>query len=458
MHVAFNQDASCVVLASPQGFRVYNCSPFGRFYNSEDSLGPRDVGLAEMLFSTSLVVITGGGEADSPRRLAVINTRKSQEAAKICELFFSRSVRAVQLNRQRLVVVMDTEIAIYNIANMKLLHTLETVANRLAVASITPTAGIGKRSAASGESPVTAEDLASSATGNWLAYPAGPPLKHHVSPPAGAGQAPLAPQGDVVIFDLDTLSPVTVIRAHRSPLIKVELNEDGTLLATTSNRGTLVRVFAVPSGTLLYEFRRGSYHTRVYSLAFSLGSKLLCVSSATQTVHIYRLDASQRVKHSNHTAGLQSEDEEGLHEGDTSAGLDLPQEGSEAFERDEHNRSTGNGADQRSVSPGGDSEADLADSLAKTQPEKEKNKSKKHSSWFSRSSWTGAARSHRVSLGARDFAWFKLPLKPDIRTEIGLIPLSNLICVATNDGRLFHFAIDMEKGGECKKVAEYFLD
>lgn len=445
MHVAFNQDASCVVLASTQGFCVYNCSPYGRFYNSEDFIGPRDVGLAEMLFSTSLVVITGGGEADSPRRLAVINTRKSEEAAKICELFFSRSVRAIKLNRQRLVVVLDTEIAIYNIANMKLLHTLETATNKQAVASITPTAGIGKRSALGGLSSGVSEDLASSASGNWLAYPAGPPLKHHLSPPVSASEVPSAPQGDVVIFDLDTLSPVTVIRAHRSPLIKVQLNEDGTLLATSSNRGTLVRVFAVPSGTLLYEFRRGSYHTRVYSLAFSVGSKLLCVSSATQTVHIYRLDASQRVKHSNHTAGLQSENEEVTLEGDASAEIELPQEGNESLVNE----------DGRSTSPDG-SEADLAELLVRTQLETKK--SKKHSSWFSRSSWTEAARSRRVSLGSRDFAWFKLPLKPDVRTEIGLIPLSNLICVASNDGRLFHYAIDMQKGGECKKIADYYLD
>lgn len=356
MHVSFNQDASCVVTGTEHGFRVYNCAPFGKFYTSEETSG--GYGLARMLFATSLVALVGNGELNSPRRLAVVNTRKSGPQSVICELTFPTAVRNLLLNRQRLVVVLDAQIYIYNIANMKLLYTLDTVANRGGVASITPRVAEGN---------------------NWLVYPAGPQTKHHLSPPKTAGDIPKAPQGDVVVFDMDTLAPVTVVKAHRSPVALLALNEDGTLLATTSDKGTIIRVFAIPSGTLLYELRRGSYQSTVYSIAFSLGSKLLCVSSATQTVHIYRLDAANRAK--------ERETEE-------------------------------------------------------AEPVSEERKKK----WLK--GWTSST--------SRDFAWFKVPVKHTVRTVVGMPPLSNLVYVATDSGRLFHFSL--ENGGECRKVGDYQMD
>ena len=43
----------------------------------------------------------------------------------------------------------------------------------------------------------------------------------------------------------------------------------------------MIRVFDVPSGSKLFTFRRGSYPTVIYSLAFSADSSLLCASSET---------------------------------------------------------------------------------------------------------------------------------------------------------------------------------
>ncbi|KAJ7809270.1 hypothetical protein B0H14DRAFT_2263993, partial [Mycena olivaceomarginata] len=45
----------------------------------------------------------------------------------ICELLFPSSILAVKLNRKTLVSVLETEIYVYDIGNMRLLHVIETV-------------------------------------------------------------------------------------------------------------------------------------------------------------------------------------------------------------------------------------------------------------------------------------------------------------------------------------------
>ncbi|EEY62758.1 uncharacterized protein PITG_21699 [Phytophthora infestans T30-4] len=92
----FNQEASCISVGTRQGFAIYNCEPFGKCFQ-EDIGG---IGIAEMLYCTSLVALVGAGDqpAFSPRRLRVWNTKTG---AAICDLNFVTAVLAVRMNRQR---------------------------------------------------------------------------------------------------------------------------------------------------------------------------------------------------------------------------------------------------------------------------------------------------------------------------------------------------------------------
>lgn len=51
----------------------------------------------------------------------------------------------------------------------------------------------------------------------------------------------------------------------------------------------MIRVFSIPDANKVYQFRRGSYPAKIYSMSFNLVSSLLCVSSDTETVHIFKL-------------------------------------------------------------------------------------------------------------------------------------------------------------------------
>ncbi|KAJ7362696.1 hypothetical protein DFH08DRAFT_1025072 [Mycena albidolilacea] len=65
--------------------------------------------------------------------------------------------------------------------------------------------------------------------------------------------------GDMMLFSTPALAPANVVRAHRSPLTIMALSANGNLLATTSRKGTVIRVFATPSLDKLYQFRHDAH-------------------------------------------------------------------------------------------------------------------------------------------------------------------------------------------------------
>jgi WD40 repeat protein len=85
-----------------------------------------------------------------------------------------------------------------------------------------------------------------------------------------------------------TSSP-TSIHAHQSEIACLALNQDSTLLATASRKGTLIRVFDLVSRKKLVELRRGSDPATLYCISFSPNADYLCCSADTGTVHIFAL-------------------------------------------------------------------------------------------------------------------------------------------------------------------------
>ncbi|KAI8715644.1 Autophagy-related protein 18 [Fusarium sp. LHS14.1] len=258
--ITFNQDHSCLAVGTSKGFRIYHTDPFSRIFSSDEN----NISIIEMLFSTSLVALVL-----SPRHLIIQNTKR---ASVICELTFPSAVLAVRLNRKRLAVVLEEEIYLYDISNMSLLHTIATSPNPTAICALSP----------SSENCFIAYPLPKPREDPDARRPAhAPPQSTYVSPTSG----------EVLVFDTVALKAVNVIEAHRSPLCSICLNNEGTLLATASETGTIIRVFSVPKGQKLYQFRRGTYPSTIYSMSFNLSSTLLCVSSTSDTIHIFRLGA-----------------------------------------------------------------------------------------------------------------------------------------------------------------------
>jgi len=78
-----------------------------------------------------------------------------------------------------------------------------------------------------------------------------------------------------------------VIEAHTNAISQMALSIDGTKLATTSVRGTLIRLFDTATGKQIQEFRRGANPAIIHCLAFNKAGTALCLSSDKGTIHVF---------------------------------------------------------------------------------------------------------------------------------------------------------------------------
>lgn len=92
-------------------------------------------------------------------------------------------------------------------------------------------------------------------------------------------------------------SSTSLINAHNSDISCIALNSDGTFLATSSEKGTLVRIFKAEDGTFLQELRRGKERAEILSISFDAQSKFIACSSNKGTIHIWSLStANKKIK------------------------------------------------------------------------------------------------------------------------------------------------------------------
>lgn len=95
---------------------------------------------------------------------------------------------------------------------------------------------------------------------------------------------------DIYIADVaDKPSQNSVIcSAHKHGISQLKLDAKGALLASTSDRGTIIRVHETKRGETLQEFRRAFTTSVLTSLCFSRNSSLLCATS-DRSAHVFQL-------------------------------------------------------------------------------------------------------------------------------------------------------------------------
>lgn len=72
------------------------------------------------------------------------------------------------------------------------------------------------------------------------------------------------------------------------------LNYNGSLLATASEKGTLVRIYSTENGELLQELRRGKDKAEISGIIFDKRSKWVAVTSDRTTIHIFNVKLDQQ--------------------------------------------------------------------------------------------------------------------------------------------------------------------
>lgn len=243
LYVGFNQDYACFACGTDNGFRIYNCNPFRETFRRDFQSG---IGIVEMLFRCNILALVGGGRNPRYPPDKVMLWDDHQKRC-IGELSFRSEVKQVKLRRDRVVVVLQNKIYVYNFADLKLIDHIETCNNPKGLCALSP-----------------------STTSTVLAFPA--LLRGHVR------------------VELYGIRKSTFIQAHESDLACLALNVTGSRLATASDKGTLIRIFDTNSGARLQELRRGTTTADVYSLCFNPDTTMIATTSNHSTCHIFKLN------------------------------------------------------------------------------------------------------------------------------------------------------------------------
>ncbi|XP_053961786.1 WD repeat domain phosphoinositide-interacting protein 2 isoform X1 [Anastrepha ludens] len=238
----FNQDFTSVyVLDGSDGFRIFNinsCDEVEEIYAEHSE----HIILVERLFNSSLLVMV---TAEKPHCLQMVHFKKNQ---KICNCVYPTKIISIRMNRARLIVCLSESIHIHDIRDMKMLYAIEDLPpNELGVCSLS--------------------------CNSLLAFP----VCHST--------------GMLALYNTSKLEWGLTIDAHKSKLSAINFSPNSLLLATASERGTVIRLFNVKNGQRLQEFRRGVKRcVDIASLVFSVSGQFICITSNTETVHIFKID------------------------------------------------------------------------------------------------------------------------------------------------------------------------
>jgi WD40 repeat protein len=203
------------------------------------------VGIISMLFQCNILCLVGGGKTPrfSPKKVIIWDDHLSRP---IGELAFRSEVKEVKLRRDRIVVVLSNKIYVYNFLTLKLVDNIETLDNPIGLCALSP-----------------------SETSNVLACPG--VVKGHLK------------------VELYTTRKSQLIPAHETDLAAIALNATGSLVATASEKGTLIRVFDTATGQQLHELRRGADRAIIHCICFNINSTYLACTSDKRTAHIFSL-------------------------------------------------------------------------------------------------------------------------------------------------------------------------
>lgn len=208
------------------------------------------IGKIEMLKKTNILALVGGGANPcfSPKKIIIWDDHQGKI---INILRFNKNVLNVRLTQEKIFGIIEDKIFIMNLDTLETKNVLETFEN--------PTGIMG----------ISDED------NNKLiiAYP----IRH---------------QGFVNIrncINRKSSKDSKIINAHESRLACISINKDGTLLATASDKGTLIRIFSIQNGENITTFRRGTKNVSMNCISFSPNNIFIGCTSDGGTIHIFSI-------------------------------------------------------------------------------------------------------------------------------------------------------------------------
>lgn len=251
----FNQDGSNFAIGTEKGFRIYNSYPL-RYTVQRILYG--GIGKIEMLNKCNVLALVGGGSNPkyAPNKVILWNDLKE---VVITEIIVKFCIKNIKLKRELIFIIGENEIRIFTFGNFQSIDTISTFPNKNGILGISL-----------------------SSQSNIIAYPDVDMGKISIK---NYGEKISNINNDNNGSEYKSFS----INAHQSEITALAMNHDGSLVASASEKGTIIRIFKTKDGQQIQELRRGTESAEIFCLCFDYQTKYLACSSNKGTVHIFNV-------------------------------------------------------------------------------------------------------------------------------------------------------------------------
>ena len=245
LHISFNQDGSCFCLGTKKGFFVYNTSPLKLLSFREFNEG---INIVEMLKKTNILALVEESDKDTDLLNNKLIIWDDHQNKRISELKLDSEILNVKIKLDKIIVSTNNNyLYLIEITTLEINSVFQMYEN------------------CNGLFAVSMDDKIL-----VVAFP----YKY---------------TGYVKIKKFNSKENIPSINAHDSNISFLSLSNDGNLLATSSERGTLIRIFSTFNGEMIQELRRGAKTAQIYYITFDMNNKFLACSSSSGTVHIFSI-------------------------------------------------------------------------------------------------------------------------------------------------------------------------
>ena len=266
---SFNQNCSCFCIGTEHGFVIYKSYPLNDYYRRELNGG---IGHIAMFNNSNIICLVGGGKRpfSSLNKLVIWNDANSKV---VLEITVDFKIIDIKVKNSLIAIIGKKKIKIYYY------DSLEDIMNYKEIDDIaTP----------NNENSIFSMNL--DHTKNIIAY-----LTKNI----GEIMVKTYPQIDYENND----NPINQknfiskkISAHQTEITLMALNHQGDIIASCSQKGSIIRLFSTSTGSLLKELRRGTDFAEIYSLNFDPTSKYILCTSSKGTIHIFNVVKNKAVK------------------------------------------------------------------------------------------------------------------------------------------------------------------
>ncbi|CAG9310410.1 unnamed protein product [Blepharisma stoltei] len=250
LKVAFNQTNDLLFVGTTKGFRIIrteDCKIISRRDHEATTYFSGGFTCISPMFSTELLCLVGSpGNSIYPPNIAYFWDNQKEDFKG--EIRFRSEVKNVLLRRDKAVIVLEKITYVYDLLILKATDSIPTIENENGVAAVSYDRDqfiLASLQTTHGHVKIT----------NY--------------------------------YDGEVKSGLI----HENPITLLALNFPGTIGASASEQGTIIRVFDTKTLQLLHELRRGTSPAQVSSIAFSPNCHHLLASSNRSTIHVWNLKA-----------------------------------------------------------------------------------------------------------------------------------------------------------------------